>query len=99
MSFVGASGINAVAQRRPHHHHAQAAQGSASPPTRSCSELRPKLANVLGMKVFVQNVPAIRIGGQLTKSPYQYVLQGAEHRASSTSGRRASSRSCARCPG
>jgi HAE1 family hydrophobic/amphiphilic exporter-1 len=40
-------------------------------------ELRPKLAHVLGAKVFLQNVPAIRIGGQLTKSPYQYVLRGA----------------------
>jgi hydrophobic/amphiphilic exporter-1 (mainly G- bacteria), HAE1 family len=40
-------------------------------------ELRPKLANVLGAKVFIQNVPAIRIGGGLTKSPYQYVLRGA----------------------
>jgi len=40
-------------------------------------ELRPKLANVLGAKVFLQNVPAIRIGGQLTKSPYQYVMRGA----------------------
>jgi HAE1 family hydrophobic/amphiphilic exporter-1 len=39
--------------------------------------LRPKLANVLGAKVFVQNVPAIRIGGQLTKSPYQYVMRSA----------------------
>jgi HAE1 family hydrophobic/amphiphilic exporter-1 len=39
-------------------------------------ELRPKLANVLGAKVFLQNVPAIRIGGQLTRSPYQYVLRG-----------------------
>ncbi len=39
--------------------------------------LRPKLSNLLGLKVFVQNVPAIRIGGQLTKSPYQYVVQGA----------------------
>jgi len=39
--------------------------------------LRPKLANILGMKVFLQNVPAIRIGGQLTKSPYQYVVQSA----------------------
>jgi HAE1 family hydrophobic/amphiphilic exporter-1 len=39
-------------------------------------ELRPKLQNVLGLKVFLQNVPAIRIGGQLTKSPYQYVIQG-----------------------
>jgi hydrophobic/amphiphilic exporter-1 (mainly G- bacteria), HAE1 family len=40
-------------------------------------ELRPRLANVLGAKVFIQNVPAIRIGGQLTKSPYQYVMRSA----------------------
>jgi HAE1 family hydrophobic/amphiphilic exporter-1 len=40
-------------------------------------ELRPKLSNVLGVKVFVQNIPAIRIGGQLTKSPYQYVMRSA----------------------
>jgi HAE1 family hydrophobic/amphiphilic exporter-1 len=40
-------------------------------------ELRPKLTNVLGAKVFLQNVPALRIGGQLTKSPYQYVVRGA----------------------
>ena len=40
-------------------------------------ELRPRLANVLGAKVFIQNVPAIRIGGGLTKSPYQYVMRSA----------------------
>jgi len=39
--------------------------------------LRPKVSNMMGIKVFIQNVPAIRIGGQLTKSPYQYVVQGA----------------------
>jgi HAE1 family hydrophobic/amphiphilic exporter-1 len=39
--------------------------------------LRPKLARLTGIKAFVQNVPAIRIGGQLTKAPYQYVVQGA----------------------
>ncbi|HET7200764.1 MAG TPA: efflux RND transporter permease subunit [Burkholderiales bacterium] len=39
--------------------------------------LRPKLSNVLGAKVFIQNVPAIRIGGNLTKSPYQYVMRSA----------------------
>ena len=38
--------------------------------------LRPKLAKIVGMKIFPQNVPTIRIGA-LTKSPYQYVLQGA----------------------
>ncbi|TSA11082.1 MAG: acriflavine resistance protein B [Betaproteobacteria bacterium] len=39
--------------------------------------LRPKVNAVLGIKAFMQNVPTIRIGGQLTKSPYQYVLKGA----------------------
>jgi len=39
--------------------------------------LRPKLQNVLGARVFIQNVPAIRIGGNLTKSPYQYVVRSA----------------------
>jgi HAE1 family hydrophobic/amphiphilic exporter-1 len=39
--------------------------------------LRPKLANVMGARVFIQNVPAIRIGGNLTKSPYQYVMRSA----------------------
>ena len=36
---------------------------------------RPKLANLVGVRVFLQNVPAIRIGGQVTRSPYQFVLQ------------------------
>ena len=38
-------------------------------------ELRPTLAQVPGIKAFVQNVPVIRLG-QLTKSLYQYTLQG-----------------------
>jgi HAE1 family hydrophobic/amphiphilic exporter-1 len=76
MSFVGASGfqpslnigrmtitLKPFKQRRP-----------ADEVVRG---LRPKLANVLGGKVFIQNVPAIRIGGNLTKSPYQYVMRSA----------------------
>ncbi len=38
-------------------------------------ELRPKLAAVPGIQVFLQNLPPIRIGGQLTKSQYQFTLQ------------------------
>jgi HAE1 family hydrophobic/amphiphilic exporter-1 len=38
-------------------------------------ELKPKLAQVTGIRMFMQNLPAIRIGGQLTKSPYQFTLQ------------------------
>ena len=37
--------------------------------------LRPKLAAVPGIRIFLQNLPPIRIGGQLTKSQYQFTLQ------------------------
>ncbi len=40
------------------------------------NELRPKLAEVPGIRVYMQNPPPIRIGGQLTKSQYQFTLQG-----------------------
>jgi HAE1 family hydrophobic/amphiphilic exporter-1 len=40
--------------------------------------LRPKLMAVPGVSVFLQNLPIIRIGGQLTKSQYQYTLQDAD---------------------
>jgi len=40
------------------------------------AELRPKLAAIPGLKVFPQIVPSIRIGGNLTKSLYQYTLFG-----------------------
>jgi HAE1 family hydrophobic/amphiphilic exporter-1 len=41
-------------------------------------QLRPKLAKIPGIQVFLQNPPPIRIGGQLTKSQYQFTLQGVE---------------------
>jgi HAE1 family hydrophobic/amphiphilic exporter-1 len=39
-------------------------------------KLRQKLAGIPGIKVYLQNPPVIRVGGQLTKSPYQYTIQG-----------------------
>ena len=41
-------------------------------------ELRPKLAAVPGIRVYMQNPPAIRIGGQQTSSLYQYTLQSTD---------------------
>jgi HAE1 family hydrophobic/amphiphilic exporter-1 len=38
-------------------------------------ELRPQVSTVPGIRMFMQNLPAIRIGGQLTKSQYQFTLQ------------------------
>jgi HAE1 family hydrophobic/amphiphilic exporter-1 len=39
-------------------------------------KLRRKLAGIPGIKVYLQNPPVIRVGGHLTKSPYQYTIQG-----------------------
>ncbi len=37
--------------------------------------LRPKLERIPGVNVFLQNPPVLRIGGQVTKSLYQFTLQ------------------------
>lgn len=39
-------------------------------------EMRPKLAVVPGIRVFMQNLPPIRLGARLSKSEYQYTLTG-----------------------
>ena len=76
MSFIGTSGFNSALNigrititLKP--------LNQRKPAEEIIRELRPKINSVLGIKAFVQNVPTIRIGGRLTKSPYQYVLQGA----------------------
>jgi HAE1 family hydrophobic/amphiphilic exporter-1 len=38
-------------------------------------DLRPKLASYAGVRSYLQNPPTIQIGGQLTKSLYQFSLQ------------------------
>ena len=75
MSFVGASSFNPamnsgriIIALKPY--------GKRKPADQVVKELRPKLAKSMGLKTFPQNVPTIRIG-VLTKSPYQYVIQGA----------------------
>jgi HAE1 family hydrophobic/amphiphilic exporter-1 len=77
MSFIGTSGFNTagnvgriIITLKPRHERKSADE--------IIRELRPGINAVLGIKAFVQNVPTIRIGGRLTKSAYQYVLQGAD---------------------
>ena len=41
-------------------------------------ELRPKLAAIPGINVYLQNPPTIRLGGSLSKSLYQFTLQDAD---------------------
>jgi HAE1 family hydrophobic/amphiphilic exporter-1 len=41
-------------------------------------ELQPRLARVPGVRVFLQNPPPINVGGRMSKSQYQFTLQGAD---------------------
>jgi HAE1 family hydrophobic/amphiphilic exporter-1 len=41
-------------------------------------ELRPQLAKVPGIVVYMQNPPAIQIGGRVSKSLYQFAMQSSE---------------------
>ncbi|MBI1397013.1 MAG: MMPL family transporter [Betaproteobacteria bacterium] len=40
--------------------------------------LRPKLQSIPGIKVYLQNLPSIRLSGHLTKSQYEFTLQDAD---------------------
>jgi hydrophobic/amphiphilic exporter-1 (mainly G- bacteria), HAE1 family len=74
MSTVGGGGVNAAlnsgrifARLTPRNQRPHVDQ--------IIQELRPKLMQIPGINVFLQNLAAIRIGGQLTKSQYQFTLQ------------------------
>jgi HAE1 family hydrophobic/amphiphilic exporter-1 len=45
------------------------------------AKLRPELAKVPGMQVYLQNPPTVRIGGQVSKSLYQYSMQSPDREA------------------
>jgi len=45
-------------------------------------ELRRKFATVPGINAYLQNPPLIRTGGMLSKSLYQFTLQGPDSRSS-----------------
>jgi len=74
MAFVGAGGSSAtlnlgrmIVNLKPPHDRKTADE--------VVQELRPKLQGIAGLQAFPQNLPLIRIGGKLTNSTYQFVLQ------------------------
>jgi len=77
MSSIGASSTSVVPNTgrlfirlKPHNQRA--------PVEKIIEDLRPKLATVPGIRVYPQNLPTIRIGGNLTKAVYQFTLQDAD---------------------
>ncbi|MDP1610509.1 MAG: efflux RND transporter permease subunit [Sulfuritalea sp.] len=74
-SFIGASGSRPTSNNgtlvlnlKPHSERKEK-------PDQIIARLRPKLAAIPGLRVFLQNPPPIRIGGQLTSAQFQYTLQ------------------------
>ena len=74
MSFVGAGGSSStlnlgrmIVNLKPPHERRSADE--------VVHALRPKLQAIPGLQAFAQNLPLIRIGGKLTNSQYQFVLQ------------------------
>jgi len=47
-------------------------------PEQIIEELRPKLNRIPGIRTYLQNPPLIRVGGQQTRTVYQYTLQASD---------------------
>ena len=75
MSTVGASGINVSINTGRVFMNLKPRSERRLNADEIIQELRPKLATIPGVRVFLQNLPPIRIGGMLTKSQYQFTLQ------------------------
>jgi HAE1 family hydrophobic/amphiphilic exporter-1 len=78
MSSVGAGGARPTANTGTLFIRLKPREERSLSPDEVIQGLRPKLAAVAGVKVYLQNPPAIRIGGQVTAAQYQYTLQDAD---------------------
>ncbi len=76
MSSIGASGPNAAANQGRMFIRLKPRSERKLSADEVIQSLRKKTAGVIGIRMFMQNLPPIRIGGVLTKSQYQYTLQG-----------------------
>jgi len=75
MSTVGASGPNVAPNSGRIFMPLKPLNQRAKRADQIIQDLRPQLAEIPGIRIFLQNPPTIRIGGQLTKSLYQVTLQ------------------------
>jgi multidrug efflux pump subunit AcrB len=71
VSFIGGGTLNtgfAFIELKPQSQRKQTAD-------QVIGELRPKLAQVPGIQLYLQNVQDVRVGGRLSRTQYQYTLQ------------------------
>ncbi len=77
MSTVGAGGVSTVSNSGRLFIRLKERNQRKLTADQIVQELRPKLASVPGINIYIQNTPSIRVGGRSSKSPYQYTLQSA----------------------
>jgi hydrophobic/amphiphilic exporter-1 (mainly G- bacteria), HAE1 family len=75
MSSIGAGGPNAAGNTGRIFMRLKSRSERKMSADEIIQSLRKKTAGVIGIRIFLQNLPPIRIGGTLTKSQYQYTLQ------------------------
>ncbi|MFH1146320.1 MAG: multidrug efflux RND transporter permease subunit [Pseudomonadota bacterium] len=76
MSGVGPSGFSPATNAGRVFIHLKPREERGISADEMIDRLRPKLAAIPGISTFIQNPPAIPIGGRVTKSLYQYTVQG-----------------------
>src|SRR5262249_4646193 len=78
MSSVGAGGPNATANTGRFFIHLKPRDQRRLNADEVIQELRPKLAAIPGISTYMQNPPAISVGGRTSKGIYQFTLQDAD---------------------
>ena len=78
MSSVGAGGANSTSNTGRFLIHLKPRSERELSADEIIQELRPKLAKVPGINVYLQNPPSINVGGRTSKGQYQFTLQDAD---------------------
>src|SRR3546814_11835095 len=80
MSSVGSGGSRATTNNGTMFLRLKPASERALDPSQIIQELRQKFAHIPGIRAYIQNPPAIQVGGRQSKAQYQYTLQRSEER-------------------
>jgi HAE1 family hydrophobic/amphiphilic exporter-1 len=78
MSSVGAGGPNAAGNGGRMFIVLKPAEKRKESLDQVIQKLRPQLAKVPGIRIYMQNPASIKVGGQTTKGVFQYTLQGSD---------------------
>ncbi len=78
MSSVGSGGSRATTNNGTMFLRLKPASERALDPAQIIQELRQKFARIPGIRAYIQNPPAIQVGGRQSKAQYQYTLQSVD---------------------